>query len=1546
MPRGKDKTQRKRRTRDEIQADKEENRRRLEATRARAIERQAAAASNPHPEPQFKHMHFNLCDGGDYNIGSFEALLEDSVKETAEGASVGDDHDKTSSTSKKFFEKSDFGRYAVLLMKQLQFECSKRENANGGARNDGWSLLKYLEEHKFWLRAEAAPSIAKKLGMPATTKFQYFRDIKVWLPDIQWGLAAMPCCTNCGSNQRVHANKFPFDHPMRRIVSIDDCYFILSRQYYCASCKPSRKACKPVTNKLGHSMKQPEYAFMATHSKCLQNLRPEWSAEFPAVLSHKSGLDRLLYRLLRPLFDASVQAEGVSNLLLELHSLKYFDNILQFLSEKERDISTKVTANTGDGYSSFDDPYEYAGAVPSPKYILDMYKKQCHEIRPFLENEVKKVECETFHIDSSKKAPKKICQHNGKSVFGDLITATNGDGEVRLQFLVPTDAHDQLIGPMKAYLNSADALGQVQPKYVVTDNVPRDRPFMLETCASLRKTQEHLDNVAAELNERDKKESSNRTTNQIIQDISDVVASKVGDYENSGEAAAPTASDTHEKDPIDRHVDDSILRGDESLVIPTTRVNDALAAMLETIGAAENGGTFAIDLEWPTKPTRGGGKRKNGNVGICQIGYKENGIYKALILQLPRKKIRARDNKIPGGLKRFLCDRSNKLIGVNLLNDFKVLAADFDNFHWEDVPPQNVINVSAMARDRDLATRDNESMHTLGRNVLSIDIDKNDEIRCSDWARQVLTSPQIRYAALDVVRPYQMYEKLLELPDLASRLSAEEAVPEMIVDIAPPYVRTTRKAKNGYNVTDIATRAATGRIVASNRVTYPDNIEPRYAQSVPGNSVVVEVSQVYSKALKVPEHRLNNRTAATLGDFGDEPFKVVLPLTMLRRHIELSENDAIGVILRTYEPPRSEVTRNRTRPSSSVAKKAAPPFSDNRADTVAAEDRDECLTSTDEDWDDDDDVKERIGSLDKLLEDLEALDGDEDRDATHRLIKEHLETLRISKMIAEKAEEGDLEALFSEKLGPVPDEILYKFSAVLGDVFHAIQRTRVPVKHEYKKALFYALMNAFFVWDEVELEKVKEILREKARMTDEEITSLMYYSPEFFQRRVQRHVPGPRQLYYRVRAVYCAFGNKIDSKTNRPLFNAEAWTKARQVLKEILQGYYSDPPGFSFYTYDINEDGSVRRDKWGIKLLLCRRGTNLVENIHRTYNRTFRRACGFELGDCLLAERRHRHNTRMARRRRCGYPKVGHYDTWLIDRLKLLTAKVMKKTIYESWTPSILYRDTPETFVTVAIHSEELGEKLDRHWNEKVNREKVKLTPDQKFYCSQTGVPLPFLPVDGAHEYSLFNKLLHDHKGALDSHAIALLWIDHVDGISIFPKIPAHLRTYYKHWERNVRIKSAEKEMEPERQALERFQKKHSPVHAVAGNDSLSSPDERPAKKARARLHIGTQAVSFPAVRYPHQQVAPSAKALRDFQYSVFAGNQLVWRPDQDATLLMGPRKRGRKKGSTDGKQRQQKMCRLCREQHGKSKEFSSTCPGRNNRRNCVSEKEANKNPH
>jgi hypothetical protein len=42
----------------------------------------------------------------------------------------------------------------------------------------------------------------------------------------------------------------------------------------------------------------------------------------------------------------------------------------------------------------------------------------------------------------------------------------------------------------------------------------------------------------------------------------------------------------------------------------------------------------------------------------------------------------------------------------------------------------------------------------------------------------------------------------------------------------------------------------------------------------------------------------------------------------------------------------------------------------------------------------------------------------------------------------------------------------------------------------------------------------------------------------------------------------------MDISIGRPLVDTGAWAKAKNILKKIQQGYYSDPPGFDdFYTY-------------------------------------------------------------------------------------------------------------------------------------------------------------------------------------------------------------------------------------------------------------------------------------------------------------------------------------------------------------------------------------------
>ncbi|KAG7358280.1 hypothetical protein IV203_014867 [Nitzschia inconspicua] len=243
-----------------------------------------------------------------------------------------------------------------------------------------------------------------------------------------------------------------------------------------------------------------------------------------------------------------------------------------------------------------------------------------------------------------------------------------------------------------------------------------------------------------------------------------------------------------------------------------------------------------------------------------------------------------------------------------------------------------------------------------------------------------------------------------------------------------------------------------------------------------------------------------------------------------------------------------------------------------------------------------------------------------------------------------------------------------------------------------------------------------------------------------------------------------AFGKRVDSKTKQPLFNKEAWKKAKNLLDEILEGFYSDPPGFDFYTFELDKNGQVKKDSYGIALLLSCRGTSHVESVHRQYNTMFRHMSGLEMGDALFRERRHRNNIDVARRRCLNVPEFGHYDTWLIDLLQKLIEQNTGRLLFPNWQNVTDFQDTEESFVTVPLHSQGLQNKLD----ETVAAMKAadvswtpKLTADMKFLCEAWGVKLPFLPVNGKDEFRVFSRIMFRADLArFDSEQMAHLWMD------------------------------------------------------------------------------------------------------------------------------------------------------------------------------------------
>ena len=220
--------------------------------------------------------------------------------------------------------------------------------------------------------------------------------------------------------------------------------------------------------------------------------------------------------------------------------------------------------------------------------------------------------------------------------------------------------------------------------------------------------------------------------------------------------------------------------------------------------------------------------------------------------------------------------------------------------------------------------------------------------------------------------------------------------------------------------------------------------------------------------------------------------------------------------------------------------------------------------------------------------------------------------------------------------------------------------------------------------------------------------------------------------------MYALYGNMIDSATSKPLFNKNAWGKANRVLKDILLGYYSDPPGIEMYNKKLNHDGSVKKNKYGMEMIECMRGTNRTEAYHKNLVMTFGgHHTGLEMSAVHMGERRHMHNHNCSELRQWGFPRIGHYDTWLIDQLQNLVMKNRNSRLYPNWSNTSDYKTTEESFDTIALHDEKLHAAMKGQWGD-IDKSDIKLTRDQKYLCKAMRIDLPFLPFARKEERTKF----------------------------------------------------------------------------------------------------------------------------------------------------------------------------------------------------------------
>jgi hypothetical protein len=122
------------------------------------------------------------------------------------------------------------------------------------------------------------------------------------------------------------------------------------------------------------------------------------------------------------------------------------------------------------------------------KWLATAYKLYHATLEEHFDREVKKRGCKRLNWDASYKISKCLALHHGKPIY-KALTGTNDVGEIRVQFHVVTDGHDQFEAPIEALLATLDAYGQEHPELFTTDNPKKDVSFFVNAIPSLKAKQ-------------------------------------------------------------------------------------------------------------------------------------------------------------------------------------------------------------------------------------------------------------------------------------------------------------------------------------------------------------------------------------------------------------------------------------------------------------------------------------------------------------------------------------------------------------------------------------------------------------------------------------------------------------------------------------------------------------------------------------------------------------------------------------------------------------------------------------------------------------------------------------------------------------------------------------------------------------------------------------------------------------------------------------------------------------------------------------------------
>jgi hypothetical protein len=86
--------------------------------------------------------------------------------------------------------------------------------------------------------------------------------------------------------------------------------------------------------------------------------------------------------------------------------------------------------------------------------------------------------------------------------------------------------------------------------------------------------------------------------------------------------------------------------------------------------------------------------------------------------------------------------------------------------------------------------------------------------------------------------------------------------------------------------------------------------------------------------------------------------------------------------------------------------------------------------------------------------------------------------------------------------------------------------------------------------------------------------------------------------------------------------------------------------------------------------------------------------------------------------------------------------------------------------------------------------------------------------------------MLSAEMDRFDGEKMALLWVKHIDGVLVFPKLPTQLREYHKSWETNECIKAAIERTENDNPILQRYLDRMVPDDFITDGSEFEEQEE------------------------------------------------------------------------------------------------------------------------